>query len=256
MLYGMMTEEINHAFDGGLYAELLQNRTFRRSWMGIDHWDLVRDANAAVEMTLDEHSGPSKALPTSLKLAVTSASDQAEAGISTAGYWGIPLKPNTTYKGSFFAKVEGEAVGPIKAKLIGDKSGTAVAEAKVDVKPGDWARYEYSLTTGNVTPSTANHLELTVSHPGTIWLQAASLMPPTFHDTPNGNRIDLMEKMAELHPKFLRLPGGNYLEGDPPGGLVQLERDDRAHRRPPRPSGTMDILFKRWTWPPRIPRVV
>jgi len=45
MLYGMMTEEINHAFDGGLYAELLRNRTFRRTWMGIEHWDLVRNGN-------------------------------------------------------------------------------------------------------------------------------------------------------------------------------------------------------------------
>ena len=214
MLYGMMTEEINHAFDGGLYAELLQNRTFRRSWMGIDKWDLVRNGNAAAEMTLDEHSGPSKALPTSLKLTVTSASEGAEAGVSTAGYWGIPVKPKILYKGSFFARADGEAVGPIRIKLINDKSGAVVAEAKVDVKPGDWARYEYSLTTGNVIASTTNHLTLTVAHAGTIWLQAASLMPPTFHNTPNGNRIDLMEKMAELHPKFLRLPGGNYLEGD------------------------------------------
>jgi alpha-N-arabinofuranosidase len=212
MLYGMMTEEINHAFDGGLYAELLQNRTFRKSWMGIDHWDLVRNGNAAAEMSLDEHTGPSKAQHTSLQLKVTTASEEAEAGVSTAGYWGIPLKPHTTYKGSFYAKADSET--SITAKLISDKSGTVVSEAKVALKLGDWARYEYSLTTGQVVASTANHLVLTVTHPGTIWLQTASLMPPTYHNTPNGNRIDLMEKMADLHPKFLRLPGGNYLEGD------------------------------------------
>ncbi len=212
MLYGMMTEEINHAFDGGLYAELLQNHTFRRSWMGIDHWDLVRNGSAAAEMSSDEHSGPSKALPYSMKLHVISASEGSEAGVSTAGYWGIPLKPHTTYKGSFFAKADSD--GPITAKLINDKSGAIAGEAKVDLKSGDWARYEYTITTGQIVASTSNHLVLTISRPETVWLQAASLMPPTYHNTPNGNRIDLMEKMADLHPKFLRLPGGNYLEGD------------------------------------------
>ncbi len=49
-LYGMMTEEINHAFDGGLYAELVQNRTFRGSWQGIEHWTLVRDGEARASM--------------------------------------------------------------------------------------------------------------------------------------------------------------------------------------------------------------
>lgn len=214
MLYGMMTEEINHAFDGGLYAELLQNRTFRKSWMGIDHWDLIRSGSAAATMEFDEHNGPSKALTTSLKLTVTSATEVSEAGVSTAGYWGIPVKPKTTYKGSFYAKADGDGIGPVTAKLISDKTGAVVAQAKVELKSGDWAHYEYTLTTGALTASTANHLQLSVTHPGSLWLQVASLMPPTYHNTPNGNRIDLMEKMADLHPKFLRLPGGNYLEGD------------------------------------------
>ena len=70
MLYGMMTEEINHSYDGGLYAELLQNRTFRASWEGVEHWDLVRHGNSDAAMEIDRGSGPSKALPYSLKLTV------------------------------------------------------------------------------------------------------------------------------------------------------------------------------------------
>ena len=213
-LYGMMTEEINHAFDGGLYAELIQNRTFRPTWVGIEHWDLVRNGSASASMKVDEATGPSTALPHSLRLTVDSASQFNDAGISNTGYWGIPVHQRTTYKGSFYAKVDDAATGPITARLISDKSGVVLAEASVEIKTGPWLKYEYTLTTGPVASSAANHLQLTVAHPGSVWLQLASLMPPTYHNTANGNRPDLMERMAGLHPTFLRLPGGNYLEGD------------------------------------------
>jgi len=214
MLYGMMTEEINHAFDGGLYAELIQNRTFRGSWVGIDHWALVRRGNASAAMHADHASGPSTALPYSLRLTVKDASQDNEAGVSTSGYWGIPLRPHTTYKGSFYAKADDAGIGPVSARLIDDKTGEVVAQARISLKAGAWSRYEYVLATGAIAASATNHLQLSVAHAGSLWLQLVSLMPPTFHGTPNGNRPDLMEKMADLHPHFLRLPGGNYLEGD------------------------------------------
>jgi alpha-N-arabinofuranosidase len=214
MLYGMMTEEINHAFDGGLYAELLQNRTFRGSWQGVEHWMLVREGDAAASMQIDQTSGPSKALPTSLKIKVDAASAAGQVGVSSHGYWGIGIKGNTVYHGSFYAKVDDVAVGPLSARLISDRTGAVLAEAKVTLHGGDWSKYEYTLTTAALKASAENHLELTVAHPGTVWLQLASLMPPTFHDRPNGNRPELMERMAAMHPRFLRLPGGNYLEGD------------------------------------------
>ncbi len=214
MLYGMMTEEINHAFDGGLYAEMVQNRTFRGSWEGIVHWDLVRHGNAHAAYAIDKSSGPSQALPTSLKLTVDAASPGAEAGVSNEGYWGMGVRPHTPYRGSFYAKVNDAAIGPVTARLVNDDSGTALAEAQVPVHAGDWSRYEYTLTTGATPPSARNHLQLLVAHPGTLSLQEVSLFPPTFNNRPNGNRPDLMERMAALHPHFLRLPGGNYLEGD------------------------------------------
>ena len=62
--------------------------------------------------------------------------------------------------------------------------------------------------------SSTNHLEITFSQPGTISFQLVSLFPPTFNNRANGNRPDLMELLAGMHPHFLRLPGGNYLEGD------------------------------------------
>lgn len=213
-LYGMMTEEINHAFEGGLYAELVQNRTFRASWEGVQHWDLMRRGDAGGSMMLDKSDGPSKALPTSLKLTVEQASEGNEAGVSNTGYWGMGLKPHTVYKGSFYAKVSDASVGPVLFRLVSDTTGHVLAEAKVPVKAGDWEQYTCSMTTGAEAGGSTNHLEVLVAHPGTISLQLVSLFPPTYDNLPNGFRPELMERMAALHPHFLRLPGGNYLEGD------------------------------------------
>ncbi|MES2392928.1 MAG: alpha-L-arabinofuranosidase C-terminal domain-containing protein [Acidobacteriota bacterium] len=213
ILYGMMTEEINHAFDGGLYPELINNRSFRWAWRGAEHWNLALNGNAAATLTQDKSTGPSKALPASAELTVTNASIGNEAGLSNTGYWGIAVHPRTTYKGSFYAKANAD-LGPINASLISDTTGATLASAEIPLHAGDWQQYTFTLTTKIVAPSTANHLALTVTHPGHLWLQLVSLMPPTFNDRPNGFRPDLMQKMAGLHPHFLRLPGGNYLEGD------------------------------------------
>ncbi len=213
-LYGMMTEEINHAFDGGLYAQLLSNPTLRPTFYGLDHWELVRRGTSRAELLQDKTSGPSEALPHSVKVTVESAAKGSEAGLSNGGYWGLPLRAHTTYKGSFYAKVEDASIGPVTASLINDKTGVVLADAHIEVKPGPWGKYDFTLTTGAVATSQTNHFEISVAHAGTVWLQLVTLMPPTYKNTPNGLRPDLMEKMAGLHPKFLRLPGGNYLEGD------------------------------------------
>ena len=212
-LYGLMTEEINHAFEGGLYAELVSNNTFRGSWDGIENWGAVLKGNAQAMVHVDNADGPSEALPTSLMLKVDAASVGNEAGVSNPGYWGMAVRSHTTYKGSFYARVDGD-VGPMTARLIADNTGAVLASANVELKPGGWSRYEYTMKTGEVTTSATNHLELTVARPGTVHLQVVSLFPPTFGNQPNGDRADLMEKMAAMHPHFVRLPGGNYLEGD------------------------------------------
>ncbi len=212
-LYGLMTEEINHAYEGGLYAELISNSTFRGSWDGIQNWGVVVKGNAQVTATVDKTDGPSAALPTSMALKVTAASAGNEAGVSNPGYWGIAVRPHTTYKGSFYAKTDGD-MGPVTARLIADNTGAVLALATVEMSAGGWAKHEYTLTTGALMTSATNHLELTVAKPGTLHLQLVSLFPPTFNNQPNGNRTDLIEKMAAMHPNFIRLPGGNYLEGD------------------------------------------
>ena len=212
-LYGLMTEEINHSYDGGLYAEMVRNRTMRGSWSGPEGWTLVQRGNASASIAGDRETGPSAALKNSMKLTVDTATAGNAAGVANSGWWGMAVRPHTTYRGSFFAKSAGD-VGPVTVELINNNTGAVVAQADVPVHGTDWSRYEYRLTSGDAGPSSANHLELTVAHPGTLWLQLVSLFPPTYDNTPNGNRIDLMERMAAMHPHFLRLPGGNYLEGD------------------------------------------
>ena len=213
-LYGLMTEEINHSYDGGLYAEMIQNRAFHTTWEGVPPWDLVLHGDAVATKSLDQSTGPSQALPYSLKLSVTAASKRDEAGLTNPGFWGFGLRSDTTYSGSLYARAENPDIGPIAVRMVNDATGAVEAQAQLALQAGPWKLYEYKLTTGAVPRSTARHLEFTVSHPGTVWLQLMSLMQPTFNGRPNGNRVDLMERMAAMHPRFLRLPGGNYLEGN------------------------------------------
>ena len=213
-LYGLMTEEINYSYDGGLYAEMVRNRTFRGNWSGILYWYLVENGNAQAKMQVDRQTGPSEALNSSLRLDVTQADPQNQAGVLNQGYWGMALKPNTNYKGSFYAKAHSDALGAITVKLVSDEDGKNVAAATVSGLTTTWKQYTFTLHTGAIQASSSNHLELTVGHAGTLWLNLVSLFPPTYRDRANGNRIDLMEKLAAMRPAFLRFPGGNYLEGD------------------------------------------
>jgi len=214
-LYGLMTEEINYSYEGGLYAEMVRNRTFHADWSGVLYWYLVENGNAVAKMESDKETGPSEALKTSVKLQVEKASDGNEAGVLNVGYWGMAVRPSTEYKGSFYARASAGDIGPVTVALVGDQSGKPVATATVSGIGTDWKQYQFTLKTGTgVVTSAANHLVLTVAHPGTLWLQQVSLFPPTYHNRPNGFRVDLMEKMAAMHPRFLRFPGGNYLEGN------------------------------------------
>jgi alpha-L-arabinofuranosidase len=214
MLYGLMTEEINYSYDGGLYAEMVRNRMFRARRRDVPNWLLVEDGNAQAKMEADQQNGPRDALNFSLKLEVTQADATNQAGVLNGGYWGMALKPNTTYKGSFYAKSDSDAIGAVNIKLATDPDDKVLASTTVSGVGTAWKQYEFSLKTGGIQASSTNHLTLTVGHAGTLWLSLVSLFPPTYHDRVNGNRIDLMEKLAAMRPTFLRFPGGNYLEGD------------------------------------------
>jgi|WetSurMetagenome_2_1015567.scaffolds.fasta_scaffold54927_2 alpha-L-arabinofuranosidase len=212
-LYGLMTEEINFSYDGGLYAELVRDRTLGGDWQSLAHWTLVARGNSVAEISADEKAPLNSAIPRSLKLHVSAATESAPAGVQNDGFWGIPVRPNTSYSGSFYAKT-GSTGLPVTVSLVNDETGATAASATVAGLTGEWKQYTFTLKTADVPVSANNHLILTIPQPATVWFDLVSLFPPTYHDRTNGNRIDLMEKMAAMHPAFLRLPGGNYLEGD------------------------------------------
>jgi alpha-N-arabinofuranosidase len=212
-LYGLMTEEINYSYDGGIYAELVRDRAIGTGWRALAHWSMVAKGNSMVDLTADDTTGPSAALPRSLKVHVTAATGAAPAGVQNDGYWGFPIHPETTYVGSFYAKTDNPGV-PVTVSLVNDQTGVAAASTTVTGLTGEWHRLSFTLKTGQVPVSSNNHLILTIPRPATVWFNLVSLFPPTYHNRPYGNRIDLMEKLAAMNPKFLRLPGGNYLEGD------------------------------------------
>ncbi len=213
-LYGLMTEEINYSYDGGLYPELLRNPTVQHSWQGFEHWRTVEHGVGRVEMRQGTE-GPSAALPGSLRLVLTGNSVGRETGVSNEGYWGIA--PKAQYDGSFYAKSDGANTAHLR--LVEDATGKRLADATVLLQPGAWQRYSYRLQLSDVAKvsgakTAANHFEIVFERPGTVDLQLISLQMPTYGGRSNGLRPDLMEKMAAMHPHFLRLPGGNYLEGD------------------------------------------
>jgi alpha-N-arabinofuranosidase len=212
-LYGLMTEEINYSYDGGLYAELVRNRTFKWNTNSPVYWQLVQDGGAG-SISLDTNQPLNSALTTSLKLEVTKAGGKQRVGIANNGFWGIPVRPKTVYRASFYAKAAPGFDGPLTVAIVSSNGATTFASATVRRINDQWKKYEVALTTGNVAPSKDNHLVITTTKPGTIWFSLVSLLPPTFNDRPNGNRPDIMQLLADMHPAFLRFPGGNYLEGN------------------------------------------
>ena len=213
--YGLMTEEINFSYDGGLYAELVRNRSFKEDAKDPVHWSLVQEGGAAASMALDPAQPLNTAIATSLKLTITEAGGKQRAGIANEGFWGIPVRPGTRYRASFYAKASPEFKGPITLELVSNEGATVHATARIPALTGAWKKYEAVLTTtAKSAPSAKNRLVLSAAAKGTVWFSMVSLFPPTFNNRPNGNRKDIMQILADFKPAFLRFPGGNYLEGN------------------------------------------
>jgi alpha-N-arabinofuranosidase len=211
MFYGLMTEEINHSYDGGIYAELIQNRIFKDDPKAPAHWSAVQLGQSNAAIALDESQPVNNtALTTCLRL-----DTQSGGGIANDGYWGIPVKPRSTYRASFFAKTNSSSGGALMVSIESNDGTTVFAKERIPRLTGDWQRYNVTLTTADdAKPSLDNRFVISTNDSGTYWFNLVSLFPPTFNGRPNGNRIDLMEILGELKPNFLRLPGGNYLEGN------------------------------------------
>ena len=212
MLYGLMTEEINFSYEGGLYAELIRNRSFKDDAKIPAHWAFVSEGDAKGIIELDKKQPINNALNTCLRLDIEKSGKRI--GVANDGFWGIPVKPNTTYTGSFYAKT----TAPDPSLTVGIESPDGSINYAHTVVSGisdKWQQYNFTLTTsGTIKPTHEARFVITTSGSGKFWFNQVSLFPPTYNHRPNGTRLDLMNLMADMKPKFLRFPGGNYVEGD------------------------------------------
>lgn len=219
LLHGLMTEEINFSYDGGLYGELIRNRAFRNDEKGPVNWELVKAPGAEAEMALTEKKPLTDRLPVSLEVKVKAAASGQRVAIANEGYWGIPVKPATTYHASFYVKGGSDRTnqfaGKLTVSLESSDGATVYARGETPAVNARWQKIEVPLTTAAEAPITsACKFVISTETPGTLWLSLVSLFPPTYKGRANGNRPDIMEKLAAMKPKFLRFPGGNYVEGD------------------------------------------
>jgi alpha-N-arabinofuranosidase len=213
-LYGLMTEEINHAYDGGLYAELIRNRAFLDDAGTPVHWSVVREGGSSAAIALDPTNRYNDKLTTSLRLTVDQASRDHPAGVANSGYWGIPVYAHTRYRASLLLRSEPGFSGQLTLSIVGEDGKPVYAREKISGLSSSWKRFEVTLKTGGVVPTAKARFSITLDQRATVWLGLVSLFPPTWNDRPNGLRKDLMQLLVDLKPKFLRFPGGNYLEGD------------------------------------------
>jgi alpha-N-arabinofuranosidase len=242
ILYGLMTEEINFAYDGGLYGELIRNRTFQDvplqprgrgrgagapAWTPPEmvggptgvakapmHWSVVKGngGQGTIEADLKDPVNTT-GLRASLRLEIAEAGGRV--GVANDGFWGIPVRPNTTYTARFYAKSGNGFSGPLTVDIESNDGGQVAASGTVPAISGEWKKYTVTLKTGaDVKPSKENRFVISGASKGTVWLSGVSLFPPTYKDRPNGDRVDISQLLSDLGPSFLRFPGGNYLEGD------------------------------------------
>ena len=224
-LHGLMTEEINFSYEGGLYGELLRNRSFRDDPKKAEHWTLVKDAGAEADFTVTDRKPLTDKLPNSMEVTIRKAGPQQRVSIANEGFWGIPVRPGTAYRASFYVRGAAEEKnrkkevvthrfsGPLHVSLVSD-DGKVLAQADTPTVDDHWRNFELTLTTGaDVQPSAKNKFVISAQDTGTVWFSLVSLFPPTYKNRANGNRSDIMELLAGMKPTFLRFPGGNYVEG-------------------------------------------
>ncbi|PIL37709.1 hypothetical protein GSI_01403 [Ganoderma sinense ZZ0214-1] len=217
-LYGQMFEDINSG-DGGLYAELLQNRAFQQvtpnTSNALTAWSALNGAHLTV---IADPVPVSKSLPNSLQFSVPSGSS-GDVGFTNSGFWGIKVDSSWTYKASFYYRFPASSSfsGTLTVGLRAN-GGTVLAHASTEVHGSttSWTQVNLELKPASSAPDVNNSFFISVDGAEaagqTINFAMLSLFPPTFKDRPNGLRIDIAETLAEMGPAFFRFPGGNNLE--------------------------------------------
>jgi alpha-L-arabinofuranosidase len=214
-MYGVFFEDINRAADGGLYAELVQNRSFEysptdnRGYTGLTAWSTsASSGGSGTATTVDDIDRMNERNRTYLRLTLTNPSG-GRYGLANAGYnTGVRLEAGKTYDFSVWARTDAAAGTPLTVTLR-DAARTTTYATPLDVQvDGDtWRQYRGSFVA--TASTTSGRLAVEAGGTGTLRLDMVSLFPrDTYKGRVNGLRKDLAEKVAALHPGFVRFPGG------------------------------------------------
>ncbi len=224
-LFGAFFEDLNYAADGGLYAELIQNRSFeynateQASWGPTSFWEVVKtgegDGHLSVANSRPVHANN----PHYVVLNVTKPGDGV--GLANRGFDQIPLEAGKPYEASFWAYQAFMGIKwgpgdqsqpmPITVRLEGD-DGSVLAEAKFTISGRAWTKHSATLTPSR--SAKAARFVLLAHEQGGVALDMISLFPhDTFKGRANGLRRDLAQTIADLKPRFVRFPGGCLVHG-------------------------------------------
>jgi alpha-L-arabinofuranosidase len=222
MLVGVFFEDINYAADGGLYAELLQNRDFEyalsdkeghdKTWNSTKAWHLNGDAATfSIDSVSPIH--PNNPYYAVLKI------DKVGAGLVNEGYDGIAIKAGEKYNFSVFVSNPDKKSKKLIVRMIG-KNGENYGETTVSASSSGWKKLEAVLIAKQT--ATDAQLEIVPQTAGSIALDMISLFPEkTFKGHANGLRPDLAQTIADIHPRFMRFPGGCVAHGDGLGNIYR-----------------------------------
>jgi alpha-N-arabinofuranosidase len=209
-MFGIFFEDINFAADGGLYPELVKNRSFEfnEPLMGW-HEDMELSSKglgaSKGELSVRTENPLNETNPHYLRVRVY----EPGYGFRNTGFRGMGIKSGAEYRLSAYVRSSGPKA--IRASVL-DKSGKEIASGKLEGFEGTWKRYE-TVIHANATVAQAE-LHLYVDEPGSLDLDMISLFPvDTWKNRPNGLRKDLVQLLYDMHPGFIRFPGGCIVEG-------------------------------------------
>jgi len=225
-LVGIFFEDLNYAADGGLYAELVQNRSFeyqateQPTWGPLTGWEFVQRGGGAGDLWVDSSCPIHPNNPHCALIRIRNAGEGV--GLSNAGFDGIPVKAGEKYEFSVFARMlnvggrrDNKPAGklPLTVRLE-TKDDVVLGEASVEASdPAEWKQLTANIIASQTVPDA--RLVVLAKATGLVALDEISLFPQkTFKGRKNGLRADLAQTIADLHPKFMRFPGGCLAHGD------------------------------------------
>ena len=246
-LFGIFFEDINYAADGGLYAELIQNRSFdyqateQLTWNPLTAWELTTRGGGEGVLAIDAADPIHPNNPNYLVLQVREPGDGV--GVVNTGFDGIPVKAGESYNLSLFAKQlylgdrwrptagpagatppppvpQHEGKRPPLIVRLESKDGETLGEASLELPAREWTRLTATLTASRTDD--AARLVVLANVKSGLAFDMISLFPKkTFHGRPNGLRADLAQVIADLKPHFVRFPGGCLVHGNGLGNTYQ-----------------------------------